>query len=224
MKLSEILIHVPDIKDILIPEPVIRIKIGGQYLIFRSEIMYVKYVRLYLAVNNKISTFDKSTLEAFYDTDIGDLPSIEEQINYVVKWSCRSETTLLYHKSRYDSVAELVKYNLRFANRVYPAARFESLVKITNEDLFREHITNYSVDNHEQYITMEKPELMRPEYLLYYMCFMYEEFGLYLGTPEISNYGIKIPPMKIQDIMIRLYNDYVCNKKIVENFRRKIMF
>lgn len=218
MKLSDILIPVTEEEYFNTEDKsqIMYFKIGNKIRsLFRSDIAYIEYLMYYLSLNGKIS-LKGLTLDIFYNIDIEDLPTMEEQIQFVNKYGELYMSTVGYYTQMYELCREDILHNFDTFCNTFPNTNFLSLIKIKNEELFIKRILNLQFNNYEEFVTITKLDLLRPKYVLY--CIYFLHVGLYLDISKSSMDNCKIILLDFnnQDLMIGLFDKLVYNKRKIE--------
>lgn len=198
-----------------------RIKASDNYLTFKSDIADVRYVNLYMKVHDKmpIEKMRKPTLKMLYDIELGDLPTMEKQAEYVDKFSVIYDRSVGSYEKAYIPLGNRIRHNLYVFNHSNTAVNIMSLIEIKDENLFREKVTNCDFDNYEDFVSVIDPALLRAKYLLYYVYFIHEDYSIAMNTTELSKRRLGLPTLEEQDSMIIKFEEFVRIKKETKKWR-----
>lgn len=199
----------------------ISFNIKGKLHRFTSDKVNMNYVMLYLKIHEKLpkNTKKEFSLQMLYDIDLGDIPTEEEQANYLIKFESAYETSVGHYEKICYSLGNNIRLQLRTFNRTAQSVNILELGYIKNEDLFRKKMMNLEFDKLEDCATILKPNIVRAKYLLLHIHFMNEDGNIGISNSELGEYDIGLPSLRDQDEFIKQSEDYISNLKELRELR-----
>lgn len=199
----------------------ISFNIKGKLHRFTSDKVNMNYVMLYLKIHEKLpkNTKKEFSLQMLYDTDLGDIPTEEEQANYLIKFESAYETSVGHYEKLCYSLGNNIRLQLRTFNRTAQSVNILELGYIKNEDLFRKKMLDLEFNNLEDCATILKPNVVRAKYLLLHIHFMNEDGNIGISNSELGEYDIGLPSLRDQDEFIKQSEDYISNLKELRELR-----